>query len=185
MERPGRERWGPGGEVVQELKDVIWKVGEKKRKMSQQVQAPLVQQLEQESERERGVREMRQTGEGPETEEVKTALHPISVPERETSITIEVIDDASAAEGEDLACEPESEATEFETESELAYLDSPSPSHPQRLADPLAGSCLVLESDSGTDDTQRTASHSVAAHAPSPLPTTAVLLEADGALDVS
>ncbi|KAJ4489092.1 hypothetical protein C8R41DRAFT_835869 [Lentinula lateritia] len=27
------ERWGPGGEVVQELKDVIWKVGERRRKM--------------------------------------------------------------------------------------------------------------------------------------------------------
>ncbi|KAH9939092.1 uncharacterized protein BXZ73DRAFT_44256 [Epithele typhae] len=32
-----RDRWGPGGEVVQELKDVIWKVGEKRRRMSQQV----------------------------------------------------------------------------------------------------------------------------------------------------
>lgn len=30
-----RERWGPGGEVVQELKDVIWKVGEKRRKMAE------------------------------------------------------------------------------------------------------------------------------------------------------
>lgn len=30
------EKWGPGGEVVQELKDVIWKVGEKRRKMSEQ-----------------------------------------------------------------------------------------------------------------------------------------------------
>ncbi|KAJ3774494.1 hypothetical protein FB446DRAFT_728663 [Lentinula raphanica] len=28
-----RERWGPGGDVVQELKDVIWKVGERRRKM--------------------------------------------------------------------------------------------------------------------------------------------------------
>ncbi|KAJ3918712.1 hypothetical protein F5877DRAFT_41976 [Lentinula edodes] len=27
------ERWGPGGEVVQELKDVIWKVGERRRKI--------------------------------------------------------------------------------------------------------------------------------------------------------
>ena len=34
-ERPQREQWGPGGEVVQELKDVIWKVGEKRRKMSE------------------------------------------------------------------------------------------------------------------------------------------------------
>jgi hypothetical protein len=30
----GVEKWGPGGEVVQELKDVIWKVGEKRRKMT-------------------------------------------------------------------------------------------------------------------------------------------------------
>ncbi|CAL1713977.1 unnamed protein product [Somion occarium] len=30
------EKWGPGGEVVQELKDVIWKVGEKRRKMIEQ-----------------------------------------------------------------------------------------------------------------------------------------------------
>ncbi|EMD39345.1 hypothetical protein CERSUDRAFT_112985 [Gelatoporia subvermispora B] len=28
------ERWGPGGEVVQELKDVIWKVGERRRTMT-------------------------------------------------------------------------------------------------------------------------------------------------------
>ncbi|KAJ7173655.1 hypothetical protein C8R46DRAFT_1348274 [Mycena filopes] len=27
-------KWGPGGEVVQELKDVIWKVGERRRKMT-------------------------------------------------------------------------------------------------------------------------------------------------------
>ena len=30
----GIEKWGPGGEVVQELKDVIWKVGERRRKMA-------------------------------------------------------------------------------------------------------------------------------------------------------
>ncbi|KAH7890940.1 hypothetical protein F5I97DRAFT_1947094 [Phlebopus sp. FC_14] len=29
------ERWGPGGEVVQELKDVIWKVGERRRKTTE------------------------------------------------------------------------------------------------------------------------------------------------------
>lgn len=29
----GVEMWGPGGDVVQELKDVIWKVGERRRKM--------------------------------------------------------------------------------------------------------------------------------------------------------
>lgn len=29
------ERWGPGGEVVQELKDVIWKVGERRRKLTE------------------------------------------------------------------------------------------------------------------------------------------------------
>lgn len=35
----GIEKWGPGGEVVQELKDVIWKVSEKKRKMADASQA--------------------------------------------------------------------------------------------------------------------------------------------------
>lgn len=34
-EKPRREQWGPGGEVVQELKDVIWKVGERRRKMTE------------------------------------------------------------------------------------------------------------------------------------------------------
>ncbi|KAH6915758.1 hypothetical protein BKA70DRAFT_1368135 [Coprinopsis sp. MPI-PUGE-AT-0042] len=33
------EKWGPGGEVVQELKDVIYKVGERRRKMMEQAQA--------------------------------------------------------------------------------------------------------------------------------------------------
>ncbi|KAI6116732.1 hypothetical protein EDD16DRAFT_1040364 [Pisolithus croceorrhizus] len=32
---PKMERWGPGGEVVQELKDVIWKVGERRRQMTE------------------------------------------------------------------------------------------------------------------------------------------------------
>lgn len=41
----GVEKWGPGGEVVQELKDVIWKVGERRRAMTAanpgpQVEAP-------------------------------------------------------------------------------------------------------------------------------------------------
>ena len=35
----GIEKWGPGGEVVQELKDVIWKVSEKRRKMGVASQA--------------------------------------------------------------------------------------------------------------------------------------------------
>ena len=35
----GIEKWGPGGEVVQELKDVIWKVSERKRKMANASQA--------------------------------------------------------------------------------------------------------------------------------------------------
>ena len=35
----GIEKWGPGGEVVQELKDVIWKVSEKKRMMADASQA--------------------------------------------------------------------------------------------------------------------------------------------------
>ncbi|KAJ7708854.1 hypothetical protein B0H17DRAFT_367138 [Mycena rosella] len=34
VESVEREKWGPGGEVVQELKDVIWKVGERRRKMT-------------------------------------------------------------------------------------------------------------------------------------------------------
>ncbi|KAL7280304.1 hypothetical protein ACG7TL_005218 [Trametes sanguinea] len=36
--QPRGERWGPGGEVVQELKDVIWKVGEKRRRISERMQ---------------------------------------------------------------------------------------------------------------------------------------------------
>jgi hypothetical protein len=32
-----RRGLGPGGEVVQELKDVIWKVGERRRKMAEQL----------------------------------------------------------------------------------------------------------------------------------------------------
>ncbi|KAL0954035.1 hypothetical protein HGRIS_005189 [Hohenbuehelia grisea] len=32
------ERWGPGGEVVQELKDVIWKVGERRRRMTMEAE---------------------------------------------------------------------------------------------------------------------------------------------------
>ena len=31
--KPALETWGPGGDVVQELKDVIWQVGERRRKM--------------------------------------------------------------------------------------------------------------------------------------------------------
>lgn len=34
----GSEKWGPGGEVVQELKDVIWKVGEKRRRLADDFQ---------------------------------------------------------------------------------------------------------------------------------------------------
>ncbi|PCH36444.1 hypothetical protein WOLCODRAFT_140424 [Wolfiporia cocos MD-104 SS10] len=33
---PRGEKWGPGGEVVQELKDVIWKVGERRRRLAEQ-----------------------------------------------------------------------------------------------------------------------------------------------------
>ena len=36
--KSGLESWGPGEDVVQELKDVIWKVGEKRRKMSVQLE---------------------------------------------------------------------------------------------------------------------------------------------------
>ncbi|OJT13494.1 hypothetical protein TRAPUB_9959 [Trametes pubescens] len=38
--------WGPNGEVVQELKDVIWKVGEKRRKFSERLEAPLSKEEE-------------------------------------------------------------------------------------------------------------------------------------------
>jgi len=34
------ERWGPGGEVVQELKDVIWKVGERRRRLADRGEFP-------------------------------------------------------------------------------------------------------------------------------------------------
>ncbi|KAI0765627.1 hypothetical protein BD413DRAFT_482153, partial [Trametes elegans] len=40
--QPRGERWGPGGEVVQELKDVIWKVSEKRRKFSERSPTPPV-----------------------------------------------------------------------------------------------------------------------------------------------
>ena len=36
----GQEKWGPGGEVVQELKDVIWKVGERRRKLTESISQP-------------------------------------------------------------------------------------------------------------------------------------------------
>ncbi|TFK73742.1 hypothetical protein BDN72DRAFT_834350 [Pluteus cervinus] len=39
-----REKWGPSGDVVQELKDVIWKVGEKKRRMNEAKGDSTVQQ---------------------------------------------------------------------------------------------------------------------------------------------
>ena len=32
-DRSNRPGWGPGTDVVEELKDVIWKVGERRRKM--------------------------------------------------------------------------------------------------------------------------------------------------------
>ncbi|KAF8634201.1 hypothetical protein AX15_001014 [Amanita polypyramis BW_CC] len=34
-DKEGSEKWGPGGEVVQELKDVIWKVCERRRKIAE------------------------------------------------------------------------------------------------------------------------------------------------------
>ncbi|KAF6761817.1 hypothetical protein DFP72DRAFT_631595 [Ephemerocybe angulata] len=51
------EKWGPGGEVVQELKDVIWKVGEKRRRMQEmqmqmQSQVPQKVRLEEREEEE-------------------------------------------------------------------------------------------------------------------------------------
>ena len=43
------EKWGPGGEVVQELKDVIWRVGEKRRKIQEQQLALQAEQQRQAS----------------------------------------------------------------------------------------------------------------------------------------
>ncbi|TBU24410.1 hypothetical protein BD311DRAFT_671865 [Dichomitus squalens] len=179
MERPGRERWGPGGEVVQELKDVIWKVGERKRKMSQRVQ------WESEFEGERGLEERREIGDGKQEtgKEDRTTLPPIPVPERETSVSIEVIEESPVAEVEESAYESQPEATDFVNESELAYLDSPSPAFSQPLPPSHMESYFVLESGSTMDDTQRTVSHS--ASVPSPVLTPALVLEADGAPDAS
>jgi len=39
---PQKETWGPGGEVVQELKDVIWKVGEERRRKREQAERLLL-----------------------------------------------------------------------------------------------------------------------------------------------
>lgn len=108
-------RWGPEGEVVQELKDVIWKVGEKRRKMSEQVQQPqphltIQPHLQPQDQAER-------------EPELTPRPHPMPVPVhvpepvRETSILIDV-DEGSPVNG----------SIEEEDESELAYLDgSPSP----------------------------------------------------------
>ncbi|KAI0691792.1 hypothetical protein C8T65DRAFT_670380 [Cerioporus squamosus] len=108
VEKPQREKWGPGGEVVQELKDVIWKVGEKRRRMSQQVRPHHPHQKEQADSTPRPL--------------------PVSVhapePVRETSILIDV------EEGS-----PTGGSVEEEDGSELAYLDD-SPSPPSKaLAD--------------------------------------------------
>ena len=37
LDRDQRDAWGPGTEVVQELKDAIWRVGERKRKMDERL----------------------------------------------------------------------------------------------------------------------------------------------------
>ena len=50
--RPRSERWAPGGEVVQELKDVIWKVGERRRQLAEQPAPVLETAVEREDERE-------------------------------------------------------------------------------------------------------------------------------------
>ncbi|CDO69688.1 hypothetical protein BN946_scf184851.g76 [Trametes cinnabarina] len=60
--QPRGERWGPGGEVVQELKDVIWKVGEKRRKFSERTQPQPQPQPESEAAHE----SQRQSGPAPE-----------------------------------------------------------------------------------------------------------------------
>ncbi|KAI0690876.1 hypothetical protein C8T65DRAFT_671113 [Cerioporus squamosus] len=110
-EKPQREKWGPGGEVVQELKDVIWKVGEKRRRMTQQVQPHHPHHPHQKEEAELTPRPL-----------------PVSVharePVRETSILIDV------EEGS-----PTGGSVEEEDGSDLAYLDD-SPSPPSKaLAD--------------------------------------------------
>ncbi|KAI0737361.1 hypothetical protein C8Q80DRAFT_1213914 [Daedaleopsis nitida] len=155
-EQPGREKWGPGGEVVQELKDVIWKVGEKRRRMSQQLpqrtdehRAAAVQDVvvrpvpELEAEAEAEVVDA-----APEsrTEETTAVVVPF-FPDRETSIAISV-DEGSLFEEED-----DDVADGLQDESELAYLDSPTsarlpelPAHP--LHSPIDGPAA--------DDTPRT-----------------------------
>ncbi|PIL30417.1 hypothetical protein GSI_07604 [Ganoderma sinense ZZ0214-1] len=192
MPAPARERWGPGGEVVQELKDVIWKVGEKKRKMSQQVQmqgpraldlepAPTTPVLDLPVERAEG-----EEGEETEKDKDEAALRalPVPVPQRETSISIDVVEGSPVAEVGERAYSPP-EATEFETEveveSELAYLDSPPPSLSLSLRDPHADSCLMLESSSDADDTLWTAPHPT----PTPAPSSGLVLEGESRLDMS
>ncbi|RPD73138.1 hypothetical protein L226DRAFT_112873 [Lentinus tigrinus ALCF2SS1-7] len=134
VERPKSGRWGPEGEVVQELKDVIWKVGEKRRKMSEQVQQPafpqshLQPQSQQQEEHEA---------------ELTPRPHPVPVPApvhapepvRETSILIDV--DAGS---------PVCGSIAEEDGSELAYLDdSPSPPSKSLPGDVSARSSLNLE----------------------------------------
>ena len=150
-----RERWGPGGEVVQELKDVIWKVGEKRRRMSLQVpglaqaptsprarvELPLVEDAEARGSPASEDAHMHDEGDAwhhaPGADHRLSALH-IDVPhpggstsrpepERETSISIAVDGGTPAGEIE----EPDLAGTEIS-------LDSPPPS-------PLPYSRRVLE----------------------------------------
>ncbi|KAI0730501.1 hypothetical protein C8Q76DRAFT_792656 [Earliella scabrosa] len=137
-ERMGRERWGPGGEVVQELKDVIWKVGEKRRKMSQQVQRA---ELAPEAVSEEAARV---DVDIPAPAPAAIATPAPGLPERETSVVISV-DEGSPVEDDD------------DEDSHLAYLDSPSPSRaPELPSQPPSlefGPAAMQE----TDDTRRTA----------------------------
>ena len=196
---PARERWGPGGEVVQELKDVIWKVGEKKRKMSQQVLVQVPRALDLEPtptlaldlplERAEGKEKEQEQEQGEAEKEDETALRALPIPERETSISIDVVEGSPVEEAGERAYslepEQEPEATEFETEveSELAYLDSPSPPPSLSLRASHADSYLVLESGSDADDTLWTAPQPLPA--PAPAISAGLVLEGEGRLDMS
>ncbi|KAM5541422.1 hypothetical protein V8D89_004976 [Ganoderma adspersum] len=203
LSAPARERWGPGGEVVQELKDVIWKVGEKKRKMSQQVPRALELEpaptapardrdmdMDMDMEGAEGKDKDREKEKDETEKDDETALRALPIPERETSISIDIVEGSPVAEVGERACspEPEQEATEFETvaESELAYLDSPSPPPSLSLRPTQADSCLVLESGSDADDdTLWTAPQPTPAPAPAPAPSAGLVLEGEGRLDMS
>ncbi|KAJ2915939.1 hypothetical protein MD484_g4486, partial [Candolleomyces efflorescens] len=73
------DKWGPGGEVVAELKDVIWKVGEKRRKMQESQELQMQMQMQQQQQRRS---EMRQQQPG---SEATTPLSPVHESESSSS----------------------------------------------------------------------------------------------------